>query len=309
MDLTNLEPTKVSPSLAGKNFLFYGEPGTRKTSVACKFPTPLVVQTENGTKFINGVYTVLITNWNEAVQLRRELEKEEVRAKFETIVFDRIDTLYGLCYDYVLKQLDITDPSQLGYGAAWTAIKKEWNKFINVIENQNYGNIFICHDKDILNKKMEVIGTKIQLENTGAIAIRGLTDFIINLKKEEGSVYAYTNLDNVETKSRAPYLASRFEFTFENLEKELSLAVQKQQTMEGIILEVKENKKIEQRSFEDIRDSVATKFKELMTSKSPHLQEVGDVIKRQIPDYKITEAPPMYYEQMLVIETYILSLG
>ena len=34
MDLTALQPSVIDPTIKGKNFLFYGPPGTRKTSVA-----------------------------------------------------------------------------------------------------------------------------------------------------------------------------------------------------------------------------------------------------------------------------------
>lgn len=308
MNLLDLKPTKVDPSLRGKNFLFYGEPGTRKTTIASKFPSPVFMQTEDGTKFIDGVYGVQIKNWNEALQFRRELKSEEVKKMYATVVFDRIDTLYSYCYDYVLNKLDIESPQDLGFGQAWTAIKKEWEKFVGSIEAEGYGLVFICHDKPLLDNKMVQIGTKIRLENVAASVVRGLTDFIFNVVKEDGTVYAYSDRPNVETKSRAPYLAKKFEFTFENLTKELANAVEKERKIDGITLEVKKKILVEKRPFEDIRNSVMEKVKNLMATKSPYLEDVGSLIHNKIPDYKISEAPAIYYSQMLLIETYLLSL-
>lgn len=55
IDILTIKPNVIDPSINGKIFWFYGEPGTRKTSVAACFPSPLLVATERGYKFINGV--------------------------------------------------------------------------------------------------------------------------------------------------------------------------------------------------------------------------------------------------------------
>ena len=40
MDLTALQPSVIDPTIKGKTS-FYGPPGTRKTSVAARFPRPV----------------------------------------------------------------------------------------------------------------------------------------------------------------------------------------------------------------------------------------------------------------------------
>lgn len=313
MDLLNLEPSVVSGDLKGINFLFYGGPGTRKTSIAARMPRPVFAQTENGTKFISGVRGVRIKTWGEFLQFIRELKRPEVLEAYDTVVLDRADTLYGYCYDYTLKQLGIEEPNQKGYGAGWKKIEKNWTSAMNTMEGLGYGIVFICHDKDISDASMNVIGTKVKMENTPLGVIRGLVDFIFNCKKEvvdgHQTVIAYSDSMDADTKHRAHYFTDKFEFTFENLQYELELAVQKQVKMEGIQVQVKEGKtQVEERSFEDIRDNVIKLVTKFMEEESSHMADIQQIIGIQLQGKRLSEANSTYYNQMLTIETYLISL-
>lgn len=313
MDLLNLEPSVVSSDIKGLNFLFYGGPGTRKTSVAACMPRPVFAQTENGTKFISGVKGVRIKNWGEFLQFLRELKRPEVLEAYDTVVLDRADTLYGYCYDYTLKQMGIDEPNQKGYGAGWKKIEKNWTSAMNTMESLGYGITFICHDKDISDSAMNVIGTKVKLENTPLGVIRGLVDFIFNCKKEivdgHQTVIAYSDSMDADTKHRAHYFTDKFEFTFDNLKYELELAVQKQVKMEGIQTVVREEKQqAEERSFEEIRENVINLVTKFMEEDSSHIPEIQQIINVQLQGRRLSEVNSTYYSQMLTIETYLISL-
>lgn len=312
MDLTTIVPSVIDPTIRGKNFLFYGPPGTRKTSVAANFPSPIFGQTEDGTKFISGVRGVRLKNWNDVKQFVRELRRPEVREMYETVVLDRADIIYVYCYDYVLQQLGISDPSEKGYGVGWKKIEREWTQTMNRIEAEGYGIVFISHDKDIMNQKMEYVGTKIKLESQAANVIRGMTDFIFNLRKEVindyQTVIAYSDLFSVETKSRARYFADRFEFTYDNLEKELRIAIEKQVKIEGIVVSVQDRKVTEDRSFDVVRDNVLRMIAECSEKESPHLEEITQLVRAQLQGKRISTVTDVFYEQMLVIETFLLGI-
>lgn len=183
---------------------------------------------------------------------------------------------------------------------------------MNKVEAEGYGIIFTSHDKDIMNQKLEYVGTKIKLESQAANVIRGMTDFIFNLRKEvvDGyqTVMAYSDLTSVETKKRARYFTEKFEFTYENLEKELQIAIEKQVKIEGIAVQVQERKELKERPFEEVRANVLRMIQECSEKDSPHLGDITQLVKTQLQGNRISSVGEGYYNQMLVIEAFLLSL-
>ena len=311
MGLLDIQPNIIDPTLETKMFWFYGEPGTRKTSVAANFPRHLIFATEKGYKFINGAMAQPINNWNELRRCYRELKDDAVKEKFTTIVFDRIDTLYEYCYDYVLKQLGIDDLSQAGYGKGWKTLKKEFNSVIKGIENLGYGMIFISHDKDI-TKNMEKVGSKADLDKTASRIIQGYSDFVFKLSKTEidgrRTVIAETDVEGAESKSRARYFAPAFEFTYSSLEKEMARAIEKQVNMEGIETKVQKLLPAEKRPYQEVFDSIKGMIKHYMAIESPKMAEIEQVVNIQLGGRTFNQVNETYYDQLVVIETYLLGL-
>lgn len=307
IDLMNIDPYVIDPSLNGKIFWFYGEPSTRKTSVAAKFPNALIVATEKGYKFINGVFPVDINNWNDMRQIYRQLKDEQVKAKFKTIVFDRADTLYEYCKEYVCKTNGISDLGELAYSQGYVKARKEFNSIIKGIENLGYGMVFITHDKVDMEKS-----TKQDLENNAAKVLKGYADFIFLLKKEKiedkDTVIAYSQLVGAESKSRPRYFTNHFEFTFDNLKNELKKSIDKQIEMEGIEVMVQQTKSADARDFETLRDSVITLYTNFMTKEHSALADIQAVIQTQMQGVPVSKANDTFYDQLLTIETYMLGI-
>lgn len=311
MSLMDIQPNIIDPTLETKMFWFYGEPGTRKTSVAACFPKHLIFATEKGYKFINGAMAQPVNNWNELRRFYRELKDDAVKERFTTIVFDRIDTLYEYCYDYVLKQLGVDDLSQAGYGKGWKTLKKEFNSIIKGIENLGYGMIFISHDKDI-TKNMEKVGTKADLDKTASRIIQGYSDFVFKLSRAEidgrRTVIAETDVEGAESKSRARYFAPKFEFTYASLEKEMARAIEKQVNMEGIETKVQNLLPAEKRPYEEVFNSIKTMITHYYNIESPKIPEIEQVVNVQLGGQKFSQINENYYGNLLVIETYLLGL-
>lgn len=306
-NLLELKPNVIDPSLNGKIFWFYGEPGTRKTSVAVKFPGSLLVATENGYKFINGVRAQRIKTWNDVKQIYRQLRDPKVQEMYQTIVFDRADTLYEYCKQYICSIKGISDLGELAYSAGYSAAKKEFDSIIKGIESLGYGMVFITHDKVDMEKQ-----TKQDLENNAAKVLRGYADFTFLLKKEEldgsNTVIAYSQRNETDTKARPRYFAPSFEFTYENLEKELKKAIDKQIQMEGIEVEIRGKQKEEERSFEEIRDNVIALYSKFMEQEHAELPNINDVIAGQMQGVRLSQATESYYEKLLIIEAYLLGI-
>lgn len=307
IDLLEVQPNIIDPSLQGKIFWFYGEPSTRKTSVAAKFPSPIFFATEKGYKFINGVNAVNINNWNEVRQLYRQLKDPRVKEKYKTVVFDRADTLYDYCKTYICSVNGIQDLGELAYSAGYTKARKEFNSIIKGIESLGYGMVFITHDKVDMEKT-----TKQDLENNAAKVLKGYADFIFWLRKEEveeqNTVIAYSQIPSTDSKSRIRYFAPSFEFTYENLEKELDSAVKRLVAMEGIETKVQSHVEEKQRAFEEIQKSVIELYTQFKTNEHSAVRDIEAVIMTQMDGMPISKAPESYYSKLLTIEAFILGI-
>lgn len=286
MDLLNMQPHRISETLTDKTFLFYGEAGTRKTSVAAEFPNSLLAAFEIGYKYIDGVYAQHITNWAEFKRFVRKLDDDKVKEKWDVIAIDTISLAYSACYDYILKQQGVDDPGDIGYGKGWRLIRKEFEKTILKIPQMGYGLVLIAHaDENTYDEDHK--STKVDIDKRPAAIIKGLADFIIYLRKvyknseektfENQTVYAYTQLVDIETKTRLNQLSPEFEFTYENLKDEIKKALEKKKVQEGIVTDDSRQKlySTETQSFEDIQEETISIAKQL-------IEENGDDIKETV---------------------------
>ena len=167
--------------------------------------------------------------------------------------------------------------------------------------------VFITHDKVDMEKQ-----TKQDLENNAAKVLRGYADFTFLLKKEtiDGAetVIAYSQKDESDTKTRARYFTASFEFTYENLCKELKSAIDKQIQMEGIEVKVQNAKVEEQRTFAEVQESVIKMYTHFIQIEHAELPNIEAVIAGQMQGVRLSQAPESYYDRLLVIETYLMGI-
>lgn len=290
MDILNIQPHKVSESLSDKIFLFHGGPGTRKTSIASKFPNSVLGAFEIGYKYIDGVKAQPLSDWRSMKNFVRQLDSPRAKEMYSMVAIDTVSLAYSACYDHVLKQEGIEDPGDLGYGKGWRLIRKEFEKTMLKIPQMGYGLILIAHSED--GKDDDEYKTKVDIDKRPAAIIKGLADFILYLKEgykvgeekteENKTVYAFTNSINIETKSRLNHIAPYFEFTYENLKDEISKALEKKKLQEGIVTDEEgENlHKQEEESFEKIQKETIELAKEI----SSHGEEAQNEVKNFIVD-------------------------
>lgn len=244
INLDDVKPNVVSDSVTDKIWLFYGEMATRKTSVACSFPKHLLIATEVGYKFINGAMPALIQNWSDFKSILKQLDRQPNKERFDIIVIDTVGQLYQMCYQYMLTQMGVNDPGEVGFGMGWKKIRLEFETSLRAITQKGYGLIMLAHsdevEKEDRQTKTKTITTKIDIDKRPDLIIKGLADFVFFLHKEvkEGTadtptVYAYSNLVSIDTKTRSRYFSPKFEFTYENLCQELHNAVAAQYENEG----------------------------------------------------------------------------
>lgn len=235
MDLLSIKPNVVSKGVAGKYFLFYGDPSTRKTSVASMFPGALLIATEIGYSLIPGVHAANVVSWGAFREVVRELKRPEVQSKYQTIVIDTVGLLTDMCMRYICDVNGVKELSEMAWGSGWTSFKKEFRTQINTIAQLGYGIVFIAHSDTKRDNETGAITAAVpMMDKKPREAVIALVDFILFLQKEpkdsnpdEITVYAYSQLQSqIESKTRARHLSKRFEFNFENLNEEITKAIE-----------------------------------------------------------------------------------
>lgn len=237
IDITKIVPYKVTGSLTDKILLIYGEMGTRKTSVACRFPKHLLLAYDIGYKFIDGANAVPLQTWQDFKSVVKQLDKKEAHDMYQVLIIDTIGMLYTTCYNYMLTQMGVENPGDVPFGMGWKKIRIEFETVLRSIVQKGYGLVMLGHSEEVEKEdsktKQTTTTVKIDIDKRPDLIIKTLADMVLYLHKEPRdndpdqtpTVYAYSNLVSVPTKSRCRYFSDRFEFTYENLQQEMANAV------------------------------------------------------------------------------------
>lgn len=312
INLDDVKPNVVTADPVSKIWLFYGEMGTRKTSVACAFPKHLLIAYDIGYKFINGANALPVQNWNDFKSAVRQLGSDKNKERFQTVIIDTAGKCYQACYKYMCSQMGVSDPAEAGkYGIGWKKIRDEFETTIYSIAQMGYGVILLAHsdevEKEDPNTKQKYIQTKIDTDRRPEIIIKQMADFVFYLHKENNeatgmpTVYAYSNLVQIDTKSRSRYFSPRFEFTYENLCAELEKAVEAQykaEQLERPTNYVETNPYVQEKIvFSDIQAKVIGLAQDLLgCNEQAAIQETTALLTNMFkgtPVSQVTESPAM----------------
>lgn len=324
MNLLDIKPNVVSKSVAGKYFLFYGDPSTRKTSVAAKFPGALILATEIGYSMIPGVHAVNIPSWGEFRNVIRELKRPEVKNKYQTIVIDTVGLLTDMCMKFILETNNVNELGDIPWGQGWNKFKKEFRTQMNNIAQLGYGVVFIAHsDTKRDNESGKITSATPMMDKKPRESVIALVDFILFVQKEakdnnpdETTVYAYSKLPSqIESKTRARYLAPRFEFTFENLEKEIVNAIEMLEKEEGgevvtneVINHHLEAAEAVNLSFEALKEQTLEIAKELLSANDDRTVSATSAIGSIMKGVRVSEATALHYDQLVALRETLIDI-
>ena len=238
INIKNIQGNVVTSSMFDKIWLFYGPPGTWKTTVATgDIDKTLLAAYEIGYKFIPGVKAANLTNWAGLKDLIRQLDDPESKELYKTIVIDTIGLAYKACISYICGRKGVQEIGEIPYGQGYSLAKNEFEREISKIPQMGYGLILIAHS-DELNDEKNGVSVKVDIDKRPSSVIKGMADFILYARKEdkdggengEQAVYAYseTSNPNIEVKSRARFFPKRILFTHENILNALKEAIDKQ---------------------------------------------------------------------------------
>ena len=311
INLDDVTPNVVTADPVSKIWLFYGDMGTRKTSVACAFPNHLLIAYDIGYKMINGANALPVQNWQDFKAATKQLDLQKNKDRFQIVVIDTIGKCYQACYQYMCNQMGVSDPGEAGkFGIGWKKIRNEFETVIYSIAQKGYGVIMLAHSDEIEKEdsqtKQKYIQTKIDTDKRPGSIIQQMADFVFYLHKEtkdgtenEPTVYAYTNLVKIDTKTRSRYFTPRFEFTYDNLCKELESAVTKQYEEENLERPtdyVETNPYlIKEVSFDDLKASVIA-LAQLLMSDDKSVNDATKLLQdmfKGTPVSQVTKSPAM----------------
>ncbi len=332
LDLTKIEGNVVTSSLKGKNFLFFGEPGTRKTTVASHFPRPIFAATDDGFTYIPGLKGVVINDWPTFKQFAAELARPEVKAMYDTVVIDVAGLLYKMVVKYVCATKGVKEIKDIPWGGGWSLLDEQFADTMQIISRSGYGIVFLAHRKFIKDNEGNVEDVIPEISNRGTSAITALCDYVMFLQKipvmkdgvpitDANGVKQCTVIarhDVKECKTRARYLNNGFEFTYGNLCEEIGTAIKKEMgaiddstrenfyTIEAITT-VAPIEHISVEEFEAFRDETVALATELLNNPSTK-EQTAELLVAIMKGVQLSKSTVADFEKVKVLKTALLDV-
>lgn len=148
IDLSKLQPTRISRDLKGKYMLIYGTPKSGKTSLATKFPKSLLLAFEKGYNALPGIMAQDIVKWTDMREVLRELRKPAIQATFDTVIVDTASIAWDKCSDYICTQNGVKALTDIPWGKGAKLCAKEYENTFREITLLGYGLVFTAHAEE-----------------------------------------------------------------------------------------------------------------------------------------------------------------
>lgn len=246
LNLLDLQPTTISRDLSDKYILIYGKAKVGKTTFASKIPNNLLFCFEKGVNFLPGVYAVDVPKWSTFKALLKQLQKDEVKAKYHTITIDTVSLAWELCTQFICQQNDVNTLGDLAYGRGYDLARKEFSNTLREITMLGYGVILIAHCKiqnESFGDESVIEKVSLQLPNAALQVVNPLVDIIGYIKQswDENGNSTRTLITratpDIVAGSRLKYLAPEIPFGYDELIKAINEAIDKEASIDhaGIV--------------------------------------------------------------------------
>ena len=193
-----------------KKLWLYGAPFSGKTTLADKFPEPLMINTDGNVEFCTapsieikdmvedtGRVTNVVLAWDVFKDAVAELEKGST---FKTIVVDLVEDLYECCRLYMYKQMGITHESDDSF-RAWDKVRTEFLSTMRKLTNLPYNIVLISHEdasKDITKRSGDKITSiRPNINEKVANKLAGMVDIVVRVTAIDGDYRLSFKADEV----------------------------------------------------------------------------------------------------------------
>ncbi|KGO14013.1 NTP-binding protein [Clostridium botulinum] len=178
---------------------WYGAPFSGKTTLANKFPNPLMLNTDGNIKFVDapflpikdkvvveGRMTKRTLAWEIFKEVIEELEKKQ--NDFKTIIVDLLEDTYEHCRLYMYDKLGIEHESDNSF-KAWDMVRTEFLSTLKRLMNLDYENIILISHEDMSKDVTKKSGDKVtriapNIQEKAANKIAGMVDIVARVIAE-----------------------------------------------------------------------------------------------------------------------------
>ncbi|APQ72891.1 AAA family ATPase [Clostridium botulinum] len=198
MILPSTERREIS-EVSKKVMWWYGAPFSGKTTLANKFPDPLMLNTDGNIKFVDapflpikdevvveGRMTKRTLAWGIFKEVIEELEKKQ--NDFKTIIVDLLEDTYEHCRLYMYDKLGIEHESDNSF-KAWDMVRTEFLSTLKRLMNLDYENIILISHEDMSKDVTKKSGDKVtriapNIQEKAANKIAGMVDIVARVIAE-----------------------------------------------------------------------------------------------------------------------------
>lgn len=176
--------------LTPRMFVIGGAAMSGKTYNACKFPNPILINTDGNCKKVTTPSVYLNDKKYKTYKEKLETlfgalkELNETQTTYQTIVIDLIEDIFDICEGYVLEKYKVDNLGKVpGYATGYTERKVNMQNVISALKTltNKYYVVILTHTVDkVVDDKMVTMS---MLKEDFYILLEGKTDMVINCKK------------------------------------------------------------------------------------------------------------------------------
>jgi len=278
-------------------------------------PDALLLAFEKGYNALPGVKAVDITSWAEMLMVYRQLKSDDVKKMYKAVIVDTIDIASEMCQQYVCDQLDIDQLGDAAYGKGWSSFTSEFNNVFRGLTQLGYAVFFIGHasegqEEDENGNSHMVIRPAIPGKKAKQ-TIEGMADIYGYAHQVKGNDMSVLTLrakdDSIACGGRFKYIKPQITFTYENLIKAVSDAIEEEAKEHNGEYVTNEKEKLAEKTeynFDALKEEFSTITGELM-NKDP---KVGPRIVAIVDKYlgkgkKVQNLQPEQAELLFLVVT------
>lgn len=229
-----------------------------------------------------------IHSWSDMKKAIRQLRKNELKEKFQTVIIDTVDIAWDLCEKFICQREGVDEIGDIPYGGGYSMLKKEFDEVLRSIPLMEYGLVMVSHsqDKQFTDEQGEsyqrIVST---LPKSADNIVSRMSDIIgysrnvVNSEGEEEVRLFMRGTTRFEAGSRWKHTPDSIVFTYDNLVNAIADAIEKQEKEEGIEAtdeHINAYKKENVKSFKEVREEIDSHIKKLIEDEDniPKIQEV-----------------------------------